>query len=70
MLKVINKIKKSEIKFNEYIRNYSNKINNIRIDYLKKLNINEKDITNTNISADNSNTIYDHITNTYNADLT
>jgi len=70
VLKLINKIKKSEIKFNEYIRNYSNKINNIRIDYLKKLNINEKDITNTNISVDNNNIIYNHITNTYNADLT
>lgn len=70
VLKLINKIKKSEIKFNEYIRNYSNKINNIRIDYLKKLNINEKDITNTNISVDNNNIIYNHITNTYNKDLT
>ena len=29
-----------------------------------------KDITNTNISVDNNNIIYNHITNTYNKDLT
>lgn len=66
VLKVINKIKKSEIKFNEYIRNYSNKINNIRLDYLKKMKINDKDISNTNINFENSNIIYNYIANTYN----
>ena len=68
VLKVINRIKKSEVKFNEYIRNYSNKINNIRLDYLRKMKLDEKDISNTNYNFENNNTIYNYIVNTYNKD--
>jgi hypothetical protein len=68
VLKVINKIKNSEIKFNEYIRNYSNKINNIRLDYLKKMKIDDKDSSNTNVSFENNKIIYNYIINSYNKD--
>ena len=42
-----------EYKFSEHIRNYSNKINDKRIKYIKKIGIDEKEISNiylTNIN--------------------
>jgi len=53
ILKLISKLNKMEYKFSEHIRNYSNKINDKRIKYIKKIGIDEKEISNiylTNIN--------------------
>jgi hypothetical protein len=52
--KLINKIIKLDIQFIEYIRNYSNKINKIRIKYLKDIGIDTKSISNIKLSIDSN----------------
>jgi len=46
VIKLIHKINSSEHKFNEYIRNYSSKINEHRIKFIKKIGIHENEISN------------------------
>ena len=53
VLKIINKLNNLKYKFSEHIRNYSNKINEQRVHYIKKLGIDEKEISNLNITNDN-----------------
>jgi len=48
--KLIHKITKLDIKFSEYIRNYANKINEKRIQYLEDLGIDKKIISDINVS--------------------
>lgn len=50
--KVINKINKLEYKFSEYIRNYSNKINSKRIEYLETIGIDPKKISDSHLTID------------------
>ncbi len=64
--KLINKITKLEIKFIEYIRNYSTKINDYRITYLKKIGIDEKDISNIHLTGNNDEIITDYLLNAFN----
>jgi hypothetical protein len=52
--KLINKLTKSNIKFSEYIRNYSNKINEYRIKYMKNIGIDSKEISNMHLSQNAS----------------
>lgn len=49
---LIRKIKKLDIKFSEYIRNYSHKINVKRIKYLQDIGIDPKKISNLQLSRD------------------
>jgi hypothetical protein len=44
--KLIHKMTKLDIKFSEYIRNYSNKINEKRVKYLENIGFNPKTISN------------------------
>jgi hypothetical protein len=50
--KVINKISKLEYKFSEYIRNYSNKINTKRIQYLEAVGIDSRKISDNYMTND------------------
>ena len=50
--KVINKISKLDLKFSEYIRNYSNKINSKRVEYLELIGIDPKKISNSHLTVD------------------
>lgn len=50
--KLITRILGLDIKFSEYIRNYANKINEKRIKYLKKINIDMKEISNIHNTHD------------------
>jgi len=52
--KLIHKITKLDIKFSEYIRNYSNKINEKRIQYLEDIGIDPKTISNINLTGDST----------------
>ena len=52
--KLIHKITKLDIKFSEYIRNYSNKINEKRIQYLEDIGIGPKTISNINLTSDST----------------
>jgi ankyrin repeat protein len=52
--KVINKISKLDYKFSEYIRNYSNKINSKRIEYLEQIGIDSKKISDNHMTEDTS----------------
>jgi hypothetical protein len=47
--KLISKLNSLDIKYNEYIRNYSNTLNEQRNQYFKELNIDSKIISNDNI---------------------
>lgn len=46
--KLIKKMLNSELKFSEYIRNYSEKINNEKNKYLKEIGVNDKEMSNSN----------------------
>ena len=59
--KVINKISKLDIKFSEYIRNYSNKINSKRIEYLEQIGIDSKKISDNHMTEDTSIKITDFL---------
>ena len=52
--KLIHKITKLDIKFSEYIRNYSNKINEKRIQYLEDIGMVPKTISNVNLTVDSN----------------
>lgn len=69
VIKIINKLNKMEYKFSEHIRNYSNKINQKRIDYIKKLGINEKDISNLYLTIDNDSILTEFLVKKYNGIL-
>jgi hypothetical protein len=64
--KLINKINHSDIKFSEYIRNYSNKINEYRIQYLEKAGVNSKDISNSQMSFDTNQKVTKYLVNRFN----
>ena len=59
--KVINKISKLDLKFSEYIRNYSNKINSKRIEYLEQIGIDSKKISDNHMTEDTSIKITDFL---------
>ena len=59
--KLINKIIKLDITFIEFIRNYSTKINNYRIKYLKNIGIDEKDISNIQLTVNNDDKIANYL---------
>ena len=61
--KLINKLNQSELKFIEYIRNYSNKINKKRIEYMKEIGIDEKEISNIHLSNNNDDKLTDYLVN-------
>ena len=50
--KIINKISKLDLKFSEYIRNYSNKINSKRVEYLELIGIDPKKISDSHLTVD------------------
>lgn len=64
--KSINNIISLNIKFNEYIRNYSNKINNYRLELLKSIGISEKEITDDYMKDANYNKIINFILKKFN----
>lgn len=66
VLKLINKLNKMEYKFSEHIRNYSNKINIKRVNYIKKIGINEKDISNIYLTNDNDSILAEFLIKKYN----
>ena len=47
IMKIVNKLNKLNYKFIEYIRNYSTKINDKRVSYIKKIGIDEKNISDS-----------------------
>ena len=61
--KLINKLNQSELKFIEYIRNYSNKINKKRIEYMKEIGIDSKEISNIHLSNNNDDKLTDYLVN-------
>ena len=54
-----------DIKFVEYIRNYSNKLANERNKYLMKLGINENRISNSYLTSNEYDIIKNNIQNTF-----
>lgn len=52
--KLIHKITKLDIKFSEYIRNYSNKINEKRVQYLEEIGMDPKLISNVNLTVESN----------------
>ena len=52
--KLIHKISNLDIKFSEYIRNYSNKINEKRVKYLEDIGMDTKSISNINLSNESN----------------
>ena len=69
VLKIINKLNKMEYKFSEHIRNYSNKINEQRIKYIKNIGINEKDISNIYLTNDIDSILTEYLIKIYNGVL-
>ena len=55
--KLIHKITKSDLKFSEYIRNYSNKINDQRVKYLEDIGISPRHISNVNLNYESELTL-------------
>jgi len=66
VLKLINKLNKMEYKFSEHIRNYSNKINEKRIQYIKKIGINEKEISNIYLTNNSDSILAEYLIKKYN----
>jgi hypothetical protein len=66
VLKVINKLNKMKYKFSEHIRNYSNKINEKRVQYIKKIGIDEKEISNLYITNNNDLILAEFLIKKYN----
>ncbi len=64
--KLIRKMIKSELKFSEHIRNYSTKINEHRIKYLKAIGIDERDISNTQTTIKTDTILANYLINRYN----
>ena len=63
--KVINKISKLDIKFSEYIRNYSNKINTKRVEYLKLIGIDSKKISDSHLTVDTNLKLANYLVNKF-----
>jgi hypothetical protein len=63
--KLIKRINNMDIKFVEYIRNYSNKLANERNKYLKKIGINENRISNSYLTSNEYDMIKNNIHNTF-----
>jgi len=61
--KLLKKLSNNKYTFMEYIRNYANKLNESRINHLKKIGIDNQTITNTNFSRHVNNSIEDYIYN-------
>jgi hypothetical protein len=64
--KLIQKILVSELKLTEYIRNYSSNINKKRIEHLKNIGLDEKNISNTNLSFNDESMIENYLVNNIN----
>lgn len=69
VFKLINKIVKLDLKFSEYIRNYSNKINEKRIEYFKKIGIDEKEISNVHLTINTDSIVTDYLLKAYNEEI-
>jgi hypothetical protein len=63
--KLISKLNNIDIKYSEYIRNYSNKINNYRIQYLLNIGIDNKTVSNMQYDGKSENMISNFILNSY-----
>ena len=66
VIKIINKLNKMKYKFSEHIRNYSNKINDKRIDYLKKIGIDEREISNIHLNNQSDSILAEYLIKKYN----
>jgi hypothetical protein len=67
--KLIQKITNSDLKFSEYIRNYSNKVNVKRVEYLKKIGLDEREISNVHLTVDNDSIVTDALIRAYNEEI-
>ncbi len=63
--KVINKISKMDLKFSEYIRNYSNKINTKRVEYLELVGIDPKKISDSHLTVDTNLKLANYLVNKF-----
>ena len=63
--KLISKLNTKNIKFSEYIRNYSHKINNCRIEYLLNIGIDKKMISNLYFDNNTEKLLTNYIVNKY-----
>ena len=63
--KLINKLIKLDIKFSEYIRNYSNKLNQKRVNLIKHIGIDEKEISNSYQTNNNTDKINKFLLSSY-----
>jgi hypothetical protein len=68
--KLINKLTKLDIKFIEYIRNYSNKINKKRIEYVEEIGFDPKTISNIHLTADNNIKLTNYLINKFSMEIT
>ena len=59
--KLMNKIIQLDIQFIDYIRNYANKINNIRIKYLKDIGVDMNNISNIKLPVDSNIKLKNHL---------
>ena len=66
--KLIQKTTHSDLSFNEYIRNYSNKINEKRVEYLKKIGLDEREISNVHLTIDNDSIVADYLISAHNGE--
>lgn len=66
--KLIQKISNSDLKFIEHIRNYSNKINEKRVEYLKAIGLDPKEISNVHLTINNDSIVADFLIKAYNGD--
>ncbi len=64
--KLINKLGKQNIKFSEHIRNYSNKINEKRIEYLESIGMDPKLISNVQLTIDSNIKLTNYLVNKFN----
>ncbi len=67
--KLINKLNKLDIKFIDYIRNYSNKINEYRVKYLEKIGIPITESSNTKLNIKNNLLITNFIIDKFNGKI-
>jgi len=65
--KLISRIGNIEGKFSEYIRNYSTKINEKRVEYMEKIGINKKLSSNINMTSRNDNKLTQHLVDRFSA---
>jgi len=65
--KLISRIGKIDGKFSEYIRNYSTKINEKRVEYMEKIGINKKISSNINMTSHNDNKLTQHLVERFSA---